>query len=201
MINIDMYINELEKKWGKFIKKNSYFEQGKMPFVSKQARLNVLFEPLKDAEIKFIESKLGSLPDSLIAFYQKTNGCRLFFGSFNILGLRKNLEDIFEPYGILEENLALNLATDTNIGGNENYVFFASIGGDYFFAYKKEEKCQVYCMKKGDFKILKTFNNFQDFFEYYFYKLYQEYGTDCKKIHILPEDKDFPLLAHLTIEI
>lgn len=195
MINIDKYIYELEEKWGKFIKRNSYFEQGEMPFVSKQARLNVLFDPLNETEIETIESQLGSLPDTLKTFYRNTNGCRLFFGSFNIFGLRKNLDDVFEPYGILEENLVLNLAT-----GNEKYVFFASIGGDYFFAYEKEEKKCVYCIKRDGNEVLKTFSNIQECFEYYFYKLYKEYGSDCKKIHILPEDKDFPLVAHLTIE-
>ena len=82
MINIDKHTNEMEGKWGKFIKRNSYFEQGEMPFVSKQARLNVLFDPLNDAEIETIESQLGFLPDVLKTFYKKTNGCRLFFWQF-----------------------------------------------------------------------------------------------------------------------
>ena len=195
MIEIDKYIKDMEQKWGSFIKRNNYFEQGEMPFVSKQARLNVIFNPLTESEIKIIESQLGSLPSTLKTFYQKMNGCRLFFGSFNIFGLRKDLDDIFEPYGILEENLVFNLTT-----GNEKYVFFASIGGDYFFAYEKEEKKRVYCIKRGETEVLKTYSSIHECFEYYFYKLYKEYGSDCKKIHILPEDKDFPLLAHLTIE-
>ena len=41
-----------------------------------------------------------------------------FFGSFNIFGLRKDLDDIFEPYGILEENFVLNLTAE-----NENMFF------------------------------------------------------------------------------
>ena len=74
MIDLNSYKLALEKKWGLFKKKDHYFSQGDMPFVSKVAKLNVFFQPLSDEQIAYISSIFNiSLPEDLVNFWRQTN--------------------------------------------------------------------------------------------------------------------------------
>lgn len=199
-MNFQKYVDQLENKWGTLIRMGDSFVNGRMTFISDVAQLNVMFSPLKNQEIEQIEMQLGTLPSQLKQLYKQTNGCRLFFGSLNILGVRKYSDDLFEPYGIVEENFSVHNEMIKNSCEDSNLVFIASLAGDYFFAHKKEETDKIYCVKRGSSTVLKEFNDLEEMFDYYFTVLYNEYGSDCKKIHIKPEDKDIPVIAHLSCD-
>lgn len=183
----------LKIKWGEFIKSGHAFCNQQMPFVSDEAYLNVLYEPQTNA-MQGVFNSLGSniLPE-LLAFYEKYNGCRLFFSSLNIFGVQCFDEEIYEPFDLALENHIIQESFKDN-----NYVFFASLGGDYVFAYKKDEGSKIYAVKKGEKKVLKVFENFDSWFSYYFDALYEEYDEEGQKKHPNKRYKEIPALYHET---
>ena len=190
------YISLLENKWGKFTKTGHYYVNGRMPFISPQARLNVFFEPLNDEELDNIEKMFDcKLPCVLREFYKFSNGCRLFFSGLNIYGLQKNPNDIFEPYSLIIENQNNELTIDNSKG-----FLFGSIGGDYALLLDKNNG-KVFVINKSSGKLEKNFDNFESMFEYFFNALYDEYDVNCKKKHINKEFSKFPSLAHAIIEL
>lgn len=187
----------LENKWGAFVSQGNYLANMPLPFISKDARLNVLFlqeiEAIKNAFAEKFQSKI--LPE-LFEFYQHYNGCRLFFSSLNIYGVQFHHSDIFEPFDLLLENYNIQTRFDDN-----NYVFFASLGGNYVFAYRKDELSRVYAFEKGHKQVLKVFDGFKAWFNYYFDALLNEYDTDGKKLHPNDEFKQIPSLYHVTYKL
>lgn len=186
-------LSTLENKWGAFVKNGHALCNKQMPFVSDKAYLNVLYEPQINS-IKMAFNSLGAtiLP-TLLDFYQKHNGCRLFFSSFNIFGVQCFDEETYEPYDLERENSIIQETFKDN-----NYVFFASLGGDYAFAYKKDERSKIYAIQKGKKKVLKKFDSFESWFSYYFEILYEEYDDEGEKKHPNKRYKDIPALYHET---
>ena len=83
---------------------------------------------------------------------------------------------------------------------DSNFIFFASLGGDYAFAYKNDECSKIYAIKKGENKVLKTYNNFDSWFAYYFDSLYKEYDEEGQKTHPNKRYKEIPSLYHETLK-
>lgn len=183
----------LESKWGKFIKNGHALCNKKMPFISEKTYLNILYETQIGA-VEKVFSKFGCIiiPE-LLDFYKQFNGCRLFFSSLNIFGIQIFDEDIYEPYDLELENRYIQEKFK-----NHNYVFFASLGGDYVFAYRKDECSKIYAVQKGKKKIIKEFENFESWFLYYFESLYDEYDEEGRKKHPNLEYKNIPALYHET---
>ena len=195
-----MWYNRLEDKWGKFISKDHYKTNCPMPFISDDARLNVLFEKNGNDEINslFRNSFGTEIPEELNEFYLNYNGCRLFFSSLNIFGIQKYNNEIFEPYDIRIEN-------DRIFGKckklSSQYVFIGSLGGEYVFAFDKQEMKKILCFEIGKKKIVKEYDSFNIFFDQMFDYLFDEYGSDGRKININKEYKGIPVLEHLTFKL
>ncbi len=119
----------LEKKWGDFVKCGHALCNKQMSFISAKAYLNVLYEPQTNEIQKSFNSLACSVLPELLDFYKKYNGCRLFFSSLNIFGIQCFAEEVYEPFDLLLENHIIQETFK-----NSNYVFFASLGGDYAFA-------------------------------------------------------------------
>ena len=192
------YKNLLKDKWGNFEKIGSYISNGEMPFISKDARLNVFFEPLpvETTEEYFADVLKAELHPELKSFYEWTNGCRLFFASLSVYGIRGKCKDMLVPFDLEYENKNL-LKTMPK----DKYVYFASIGGAYVFAYDKNTPSKVYGMKVGSTEILQTFEGFYDFFDHYFNVLIDEYDVDGRKIHPTEAYKGIPILENKCIEL
>lgn len=198
---INKYKVLLETKWGLFKKKNHYFFNGEMPFISDKAKLNVFFDSLDEKEINKLEIDFNIImPNELRFFLKQTNGCRLFFGSFNIFGIQLFPNDLFEAYDFRKENIRFSVESGVESARND-FFFFATFGCDYYFAYKKSEMKKIYCFKRGTFLSVTEYEDFDAFFNHFFWGLMEEYSIDCRKIHINPEDENVPVLAHLTSEL
>ena len=192
------YVRRLEERWGYFHKSGSFWANGKMPFISDDARLNVLFTPLSvvDVENYFADILQARLHPELKEFYEWTNGCRLFFASLSVYGIRGETKDIFVPFDLEYENKNL-LKTMPN----DKWVYFASIGGAYVFAYDKELPSKVYGMKVGVKEILQTFDGVNAFVSHYFDALIEEYGLDGRRIHPTQAYIGIPVLENKCIEL
>jgi len=193
------YMKKLRDKWGEFVKRGNYISNGLMPFISNEARLNVLFVPKSIEEMsKYYKDVLNAeLHRELNEIYEWTNGCRLFFGSLAIYGIRdENNDDILTPFDLEWENKNLSDKMNT-----DKYIFFGSIGGEFVFGYDKHNPSEVYGMKVGDGTVLQKFDGVKDFFGHYFYALMEEYDIDCRKIHPTEAYKGIPVLENKCIEL
>lgn len=197
---MDKNIEKLEEKWGSFRKVSHYYEQCELPFISDQARLNVIFDPIDFGVVEGVfANKLKSelLPD-LKEFYLKYNGCRLFSNSFNIYGVQVYDSDIYQPYDIVIENVNNYAKMSDREKKRCNLLFFGSLGGDYIFGYDRDEKKQIYCVEAGHGKILKRFDSFNAFITYYINGLINEYDLKGKKLHPEEDSVGIPVLENLT---
>ena len=184
-------ILKIEEKWGAFVRNGHALCNKQMPFVSAKAYLNVLYEPQVESIQKVLNSFGGIILPELLDFYKQYNGCRLFFSSLNIFGIQSFEEEIYEPFDLELENRIIQETFK-----NDKYIFFASLGGDYVFAYKKDECSKIYAVKKGRKKVLKKFDNFWSWFSYYFEALYDEYDNEGRKKHPNKRYKEMPALYH-----
>lgn len=66
--------------------------------------------------------------------------------------------------------------------------------------YKNDECSKIYAIKKGENKVLKTYNNFDSWFAYYFDSLYKEYDEEGQKTHPNKRYKEIPSLYHETLK-
>lgn len=193
------YIDRLADKWGKFEENGNYFSNGLMPFISKDARLNVYFKPKSISEVLscYKNDLNAALHPELEEIYEWTNGCRLFFASLSIYGIvDRDNDEVIVPFDLKVENdnLSKNMPVD-------KYLFFASIGGEYVFGYDRYNPSEVYGMRVGDKTILQSFDGVKDFFDHYFYPLMEEYDEKCKKIHPNEAYKGIPVLENKCIEL
>ena len=188
-------LSKLESKWGNFIVHGHALCNKPMPFVSSKAFLNILFAPNTECVQSSFDSLDAKPLPGLIEFYKKYNGCRLFSSSLNIFGVQLYRNDLYEPYDLFRENL--NIQSKFK---DDNYMFFASLGGDFVFAYRKDELCKIYAFKKGQKNLLKTYSTFLDWFNYYFNALFEEYDTEGRKVHPNDVFKEIPVLYHETNE-
>lgn len=198
-----MYLERLQQKWGEFKVTENYLEQCPMPFVSEQARLNVIFNPEEEKVINNVFEKLikAKILPELKQFYKKCNGCRLFFGSLSIFGIQRHPKDVYEPFDVFQENK--RLLAQMNVYDREKckYVFIGSLGGDYVFAYEPTELRTIYCMEAGKIDVIKTYNCFKEFFDCFFNVLIDEYDKDGHKIHINKIYNGIPALENITCDI
>ena len=193
------YIDKLTEKWGPFVKCGECLSNGRMPFISSEARLNAFFTPKMTSDVSFFfaNSLKSEEHPELKDIYAWTNGCRLFFASLCIYGIRDEKDkDILVPFDLKVENdnLSKNMPVD-------KYLFFASIGGEYVFGYDRYNPSEVYGMRVGDKTILQSFDGVKDFFDQYFYPLMEEYDEKCKKIHPTEAYRGIPVLENKTIEL
>lgn len=198
-----MTINVLEDKWGPFEKSSNYISNGKMPFVSEVARLNVLFDKCDELIIENVFANKLNAPimPELRQFYNEYNGCRLFFGSLSIFGIAKHPDDTYEPFDLFRENLNNVSKLNKRARKSNKYIFFASLGGDYLFGYDKEDLQKVYCFKPGSLKVEAEYDSFETFWTHFFYGLIDEYDETCHKIHPNIEDEGIPALENVTYKL
>ena len=186
-----------KKKWGEGIKLNNCWTQKELNFISRFARLNVLFNPLNDIssyELIFKNVK----GDRLLNFYNEFNGCKLFSDSLCIYGIQNNLsDDVYQTYDLNWENNRIYQMLHLN-----EYLFFGSLGGQYLFAYKINSNNEiVYCINVDTGEIVHTFKNFDLLFSTLFNKLYDEYDKTGEKIHKNKEFRKIKSLYNKTTQI
>ncbi len=193
------YKTILQDRWGIFKKQGKYLSNCEMSFISKDARLNVFFDPVAPTKTEeyFANVLKAELHPELKTFYKWTNGCRLFFASLSVYGItEEKCNDVFVPFDLDYENRNLS----KTMPGNK-YIYFASIGGSYVFAYDKKSPSKVYGMKVGSTEVLQTYEGFYDFFDHYFDALIDEYDDKGRKIHPTEAYKGIPVLENKCIEL
>ena len=197
------YISLLESKWGKFEQTGHCLNNGKMPFISDLARLNMVF-PADNVSgmLSKIHSSFGcDIPKQLADYYQSYNGCRLFFGSLNVFGLQNNPTEIYQPFDIFIENNHITGSLKGKGRENNQIVFVASIGGDYAYGFLKDSPERIIGVKKGSIKLVQEFPDFNSFFEFHFNRLIDEYDTDCRKKHPIKQFQGIPALENVSTDI
>lgn len=198
------YIELLESKWGALEEAGHCLVNGKMPFVSDVARLNMLF-PTENIELfitRVHDRFQCDLPEQLIEFYKRFNGCRLFFGSLNVFGMQNHPDEVYQPYDLFVENNHIMGSIKGPSKDKCNMLFIASIGGDYAFGIAKDNPGTITGIKKGaKFSSVQVFPDFNAFFDFHFRRLFSEYSTDCRKIHPSIQFRGIPALENLSIEI
>lgn len=196
-------IEPIEAKWGKMNQDGHALVNGNMPFISEEARLNMLF-PTSNFNniISNIHSKYNcQLPDQIREFYQVYNGCRLFFGSLNVFGIQSHLAELYQPYDIFVENNHILGSLKTAEKSNCKILFIASIGGDYAYGFDIEKPGKIVGIKKGKLQIVQNFPDFNSFFNFHFNRLIEEYDENCKKKHPSKQFHGIPVLENVSTEI
>lgn len=188
MINLIKYLD----KW-KIERKDEFSESLCITDnITKDTFLHTIYSPVKNMP-KFFSKKGWFLPDDLKKFYQKYNGARLFFASFNIYGCQINSEKTDKvPYDIFIEN--------SNHPNNLNYIIFGSILSCYYFAYKNDANDKKYYkLNAQDYSVVKAYNSLEQFFESELPVFINEYNFDGTRIHpnINETTKKFPLFGHI----
>jgi hypothetical protein len=188
--------NMLEDKWEPFKKENHHYSQCDLGFISKDARLNLLFEPIDCEEII---NQIGiQLPNDIKVFFKQTNGCRLFSNSLNIYGLQKYTNELFEPYDIVIEN---NKIQQESGGSLVHYIFIGSLGGRYIAGFKRNDSTYgVYCFSTSSWELVKRYVSFDSFFTTLFNNLYNEYTINGHKIHKLDRYANVKVLHNMSFE-
>lgn len=187
--------NKLIEKWGEGKKLNNCWAQKKLSFISNDARLNILFDPISDSSLykaffKNVESA------GLFEFYSQYNGCKLFSNSLCIYGIQEISFELYQTYDLEWENKRVNQMLNLS-----DYLVFGSLGGQYLFALKaNSEEEMIYCMNVDDGEIVKHFDNFDLFFITLFDNLCKEYDANGVKIHKNIKFKNIKSLFNTTIE-
>ena len=188
MFDFDKCKQDMENKWGKFIRIDDAFLEGKIDDKRKKNYyFNQYFSPCMDRWEKYInenksflqQSKVTKIPLSLLSLYRKCNGLSFFASCFNIYGLwpiNRNEVD-YAPFDIFVENIRHRTILEKHSG----YVAIGSIG-DYLICYDENELNHIYIINKCDVgPVLQTFETLDDLLEHYIYKLIDEYKNDYTK--------------------
>ncbi len=197
------YLSMLTSKWGSFEAIGHCYNNGHMPFISEQARLNMLFAP-ENTDIfrnRICKQLAFGLPDELVDFYRTYNGCRLFFGGLNVFGWQMYPSEMYGPYDLFVENNHILGSLNPQDQKNCDLVFVASVGGDYAFGFEKKKPDRMIGIRKGSLTPVQIFPGFIEFFDYHFHRLFDEYDKDCKKIHPDKHFQGIPVLENLTSDI
>lgn len=188
-------IEKLTQKWGEGNQLNNCWVQKRLDFISKDARLNILFNPISEKE-KYCDFFKSANCTKLLDFYGSYNGCKLFSDSLCIYGIQEHSSDLYQTYDLEWENMRLNAMMH-----KRNYIYFGSLGGQYVFALKKNSDDEtVYCFNADNGFLVKTFVNFDILFSTLFNNLYDEYDTEGIKIHKNKKYKNIKSLYNTTIE-
>ena len=186
---------KLIERWGTGIELNQCWAQKRLNFISEEARLNILFNPVTDKS-QYIDFFKTVNADRLLMFYRQYNGCKLFSNSLCIYGLCNASLDLYQVYDLRRENERLK----HNLYAG-HYLFFGSLGGQFLFAFKAESNDEkVYCINVDDGYVIKCFKNFDILFSKLLSGLYQEYDDDGKKIHKNSKYRKIKSLYNTTIE-
>ncbi len=195
-------IEKLEKKWGKLIAcENGYFNC-RLPFISDDAKLNILFKPinLSEYESVFLTVFHVEIPKWLIEFYIHYNGCRLFSDSLSIFGIQLFQTKDILPFDIRVENNHIIGKLSKKLKVHDfPYVFFGSLGGEFLFAFQPLSTI-IYVFKSGEVEPIAHFASFDLFWSHYFEGLIDEYDEMGKKIHVNKLYKDFPSISNITTD-
>lgn len=192
------YYHELTEKWGQFKKNDHWLEQVDTTFISNKAKLNLLFEPIEQEEIKRrFHNHFGVFPPRfLLDFYKNTNGCRLFSNSLCIYGFQAYPSETFEPFDIVKETERVF----SQHRFDQPLVFFGALGGQYLFCFSLLDPNRIIIINADSFKRVKEFNGFEKCFETIFRNLLDEYDLLGKKKHINKRFRNIPILANLSFE-
>jgi len=192
-------VQELERKWGPLFSSEHWAEQLDIPFVSEQAKLNILFNPLQISTIKdrFYKEFQILIPKQLEEFYSKFNGCRLFSDSLCIYGFQVYPDDVFEPYDVIKETQKANFKFKRF---NPYYFLVGSLGGQFLFAMDKTCPEKIYVINSDNGKHIQTYNDFWECFSTVFGNLLNEYDSVGKKIHKNKKYTDIPILSNLSFD-
>ena len=198
------FVANIESKWGKLETVGHCMQNGKMPFVSEQARLNMLFLPedINDLIAKVEKKFECRLPEQLIKFYTSFNGCRLFFNSLNVFGIQVHPSEQYQPFDLFVENNHILGSLKAKERKVCDLVFVSSIGGDYAFGFNRSNPSGIVGIRKGSLSAaVQCFDSFDVFFDHYYSKLLNEYGDDCRKKNPTRQFIGIPALEHQTNEI
>ena len=185
---------KLINKWDVGLNLNNCWIQKELPFISKDARLNILFNPIDIEKYNHIFINTNNI--KLFKFYNLYNGCKLFSNSLCIYGIQSKSNDFYQTYDLEWENKRISQMINTN-----DYVFFGSLGGQYVFGLKRDEKEEkVYCLNVDNGNVVKVYDDFELMFNTIFNNLYEEYDNNGVKLHKNEDFKIIKSLYNTTIE-
>ena len=185
----------LVEKWGSGTELNNCWTQKKLSFISNDARLNILFNPIPDVSSysKFFGEASSK---QLLDFYRHYNGCKLFSGSLCVYGMQNQSNDLYQTYDLEWENQRVH-----QMLGLKGYLIFGSLGGQYLFAFKTDSRDEtVYCIDVDNGDVIRSFENFDTLFSTLFNRLYEEYDEIGCKIHRNLKLKNIKPLFNVTFE-
>ena len=185
---------KLINKWDVGLNLNNCWIQKELPFISKDARLNILFNPI-DTD-KYTHLFTNTDYHKLFKFYNSYNGCKLFSNSLCIYGIQSKSNDLYQTYDLELENKRISQMINTN-----DYVFFGSLGGQYVFGLKSNVNDEnVYCIDVDNGSVVKVYEDFDLMFETIFNNLYEEYDKNGVKLNKNKDFKKIKSLYNTTIE-
>ncbi len=217
---INLHIDELEKRWGKFKQLDN--AKGNCPqhnYKAKTSKVlypNLFFNPipLEVYEDLIKENDFCEIPSFLKEIYTICNGLLLFYGSINIFGDtfsdyykegNNNPDDYTKSSYFFFDSLKIEYKKhqrkDYNIQYYKDfeYRFFGAIGSNYLAFKPGDEK--IYVFVDGTYgETIKIYNNFQECYDHYFYGLMEEYDDEGKKKHPNEMFKKFPWFYNKTFK-
>lgn len=185
---------KLINKWDVGLNLNNCWIQKELYFINKDARLNILFNPIDSDRYSHLFQNTHY--SKLLKFYNSYNGCKLFSNSLCIYGIQSKSNDLYQTYDLEWENKRLSQMINTN-----DYVFFGSLGGQYVFGLKRNiDDENIYCINVDDGNVVKVYDDFDLMFKTIFNNLYEEYDSNGIKLHRNKEFKNIKSLYNTTIE-
>jgi len=163
---------------------------GHVPHIAPEARLHLIFPPLTEKDIDYIEGQLGKdIPSSLQVFFFHHNGISLFSGSLSIDGLRRNYnregDDVWQPFDLLVTN-----EFESPDDFKENYILIGGYRQDGSRLYIDNLSGKVYRSSRESSKPLNEWSGFEEMLlseTLRLSKLFDEQGKLVKGTATVPE--------------
>jgi hypothetical protein len=135
---------------------------GHVPHVAPEAFLHLIFPPLTQKDVEYMENQLGKeIPVSLKTFYIHHNGISLFSGALSIYGLRENYDrtgdNVWQPFDLLVTN-----TFESPEGFKPNHILIGGFREDGSRLYVDNLTGKIYRRSRTSSKPLNEWSSFDE---------------------------------------
>ena len=190
-------IDLLEAKWKLFEEDKYYCKQCDTSGGRKDSYLNILFKPVANCELQYIEDSLEcELHPGLKEFYESCNGIMLFSESLRIYGVGTENVVLYNSYDIVEQNEYDNVQYYSK--DFMNFVVFGYYSS-CLFCFDTTNFEYLYVVDIVQEKIVYKFTSIEELLMHYVDYLINEYDGNGKKIHYDKDLEGLPI-ANVSLE-